>query len=197
MKRGRGPREHIAHMAARLMAEDGISDFSMAKRKAARQLGYPESAGLPANTEVEAALRDYQSIFQGEEQADRLHCLREEAVAFMRLLEEFNPYLIGSVLSGTAGRHSDINLHLYTDDQKAVEYFLIGRGLAYRSSARRFRFPDAVRTVPIFEVPAENAAVQIAVFSTDDLRLGPRDPVDGKAVRRAGIAAVEEMIGRG
>jgi len=32
-------REQLAHQAAKLMAEDGITDHAYAKRKAARQLG--------------------------------------------------------------------------------------------------------------------------------------------------------------
>jgi hypothetical protein len=35
-------RSRIATLAARLMAEDGISDLGLAKRKAARNLGLPE-----------------------------------------------------------------------------------------------------------------------------------------------------------
>ena len=34
-------------------------------------------------------------------------------------LERFNPYLTGSVLTGSAGKYADINLQLYTDNVKA------------------------------------------------------------------------------
>ena len=41
--RGRNDeRSRIAHLAARLMAEDGIEDYAIAKRKAARQAGIPD-----------------------------------------------------------------------------------------------------------------------------------------------------------
>jgi DNA-binding transcriptional regulator YbjK len=36
-------RWRIAALAARLLAEDGISELALAKRKAARRLGLPES----------------------------------------------------------------------------------------------------------------------------------------------------------
>ncbi len=36
-----GMRARIAATAARIMAEDGIEDFALAKRKAARRLGAP------------------------------------------------------------------------------------------------------------------------------------------------------------
>ena len=53
-------RGRIAHLAARLMAVDGIDDYALAKRKAARQAGAPETRNLPTNEEVEEALRIYQ-----------------------------------------------------------------------------------------------------------------------------------------
>ena len=56
-------RSRIAHLAARLMAEDGIEDYALAKRKAARQAGVPDTRELPANEEIDAALRAYQQIY--------------------------------------------------------------------------------------------------------------------------------------
>ena len=49
-------RERIAQLAARLMAADGVQDFALAKRKAARQLGANDTQNLPNNTEIEQVL---------------------------------------------------------------------------------------------------------------------------------------------
>jgi len=43
-------REQLAHQAAKLMAEGGITDHASAKRKAARQLGAADTQHLPATT---------------------------------------------------------------------------------------------------------------------------------------------------
>ena len=66
-----GARASIANAAARLMAEDGITDFHLAKKKAARQLGLPDHVAFPDNAEVEAELRIYQRLYrmQFEDQA--------------------------------------------------------------------------------------------------------------------------------
>ena len=61
-------RWRIAALGARLLAEDGISELALAKRKAARRLGLPESTLMPDDNEVEAELRSYQRLFQNEEQ---------------------------------------------------------------------------------------------------------------------------------
>src|SRR3954451_6169755 len=113
-------RQQIAAAAARLMAEDGIDDFGHAKRKAARQLGAAETAILPTNEEIEEQLRTYHSLYQAEEQQQRLKALRSQALAVMQLLEPYRPYLCGPVLKGIAGRYSDIDLQIFTDDAKGV-----------------------------------------------------------------------------
>src|SRR5262245_41183403 len=65
-------RARIAAAAARLMAEDGIDDFALAKRKAAKQLGALETQALPGNDEIEAELRAYLALYQADEHPQRV-----------------------------------------------------------------------------------------------------------------------------
>jgi hypothetical protein len=188
-------RTRIAQLAARLMAEDGIQDFALAKRKAARQLGAEDTHNLPTNAEIEEALRSYQSLYQGDEQAQRVGAMRQQACAVMRLLARFNPHLTGSVLQGTATRHSDINLMLFADSEKEVELFLLNSQLDYQRGEKRYRFGDSCRTVPVLTVRyGGEADVDLAIFSTDDIRASPRSPVDGRALARARLAEVEALL---
>ena len=99
-------RTRIAAAAARLMAEDGIDNFALAKRKAARQLGAADTESLPTNDEVESALRDYRALYQAEEHPERIAELRRVALDAMRALERFSPYLTGPVLKGIAGPYA-------------------------------------------------------------------------------------------
>ncbi|MDR2690062.1 MAG: hypothetical protein LBB76_09945 [Azoarcus sp.] len=124
-------RREIAALAARLMAEDGISDFGFAKRKAARQLGASEDDALPANTEIETELRAWQALYQGKEQASRLAAMRTAAAGLMRALARFRPYLCGSVLDGTAGRYAEIEIDLYPESAKDVEIFFLDAALDF------------------------------------------------------------------
>src|ERR1051326_3811278 len=88
-----GTRARIAAAAARIMAEDGIDDFALAKRKAARGLGAVDAHSLPGNDEIEEALRQYRALFQGTEQGERIAALRRIALDAMQELERFRPYL--------------------------------------------------------------------------------------------------------
>ena len=189
-------RETIAHLAARLMAEDGIQDYAAAKRKAARQIGAPDTQSLPGNDEIERALRAYQDIYQKDEQRQRLRVLRELALSMMKLFADFNPHLTGSVLSGTAARHADINLQLFTDNEKDLEHFLLNRKITYRRADRRFRVGDSYRSVPVFMLLGEDAAIDITVLTSSDLRNAPRGPAGGGLSERARIEQVEALLER-
>ena len=52
-------RQLIAQKAARMMAEEGISDYAFAKKKAGRQLGIVEMDCLPTNAEIEEEIKLY------------------------------------------------------------------------------------------------------------------------------------------
>lgn len=190
-------REMIAQAAARLIAEDGIQDYASAKRKAARQIGAPDSHSLPANSEVQQALRAYQELYQKDEQPARLRRLRQEALRAMQMLGNFNPHLTGSVLTGTATRHSDINLQLFTDSAKEVELFLLNHNTPYETGERRVRLGDELLQAPTFTLHGDEAEIRVSVFGTDDLRKAQKNPIDGKALDRARIKQVESLLESG
>jgi hypothetical protein len=182
-------RQHarIAGLAARLMADDGIADYSVAKRKAASILGLPVNARLPENAEVESGLRAHQRLFQEREQSERLAHLRQKAIDVMEIVRSFNPYLSGAVLDGTAGRGAEIDIQLFTDGAKAVEIFLLNRHIDYRHSVPRSERAEAVLTFDDQDGVAINLVVyarqdERIVFRTRDGRVRPRARID--AVRR-------------
>src|SRR6185436_14670016 len=132
-------RLRIAAAAARIMAEDGVDDFALAKRKAARLLGASERDGLPSNDEIEAELETYRSLYQAEEHPQRLAELRAGALAAMQALAAFRPYLTGPVLNGTAGPYAEIELQLFPESTKEVEIFLLERNIPFSTyESRRY-----------------------------------------------------------
>ena len=187
-------RSRIAHLAARLMAEDGIEDYATAKRKAARQAGAADTRELPTNEEIDAALRTHQMLYGGEAHLERLRELRTRAVAVMRDLERFNPYLTGSVLKGTAGKYADINVQLYTENEKGVELYLMQRGTGYRAGQRRLWIGEEVRTVPVFTVDDAGFEVELVVLALEDLRTPVRTTPEGKPLERARLQAVQALL---
>jgi len=188
-------RSRIAHLAARLMAEDGIEDYAHAKRKAARQAGLSDSRELPTNDEIAAALKLYQEIYHETEHRDRLRELRLRAVDAMRELEQFQPYLTGSVLSGNAGKYADINLQLFTDNEKAVELYLIDRDIRYKTAQARIYSGEEPLTVPVYTLEDDDGVeIELTVLSPRELRQPVKTSPEGKAIERAKLAAVEQLL---
>ncbi|MCB1963872.1 MAG: hypothetical protein KDF24_12035 [Rhodocyclaceae bacterium] len=144
-------RQEIAAVAARMMAEDGIQDFGFAKRKAARQLGATETDTLPTNLEVEAALREYQSIYQDDEHAERLFAMRSVAAEVLTLLAPFRAYLTGAVLDGTAGRYAEVDIEVYADSAKDVEIFFLNQNLRYEHREARKLAHDTPEAILVFD----------------------------------------------
>jgi hypothetical protein len=187
-------RAAIAAAAARIMAEGGIDNFALAKRKAARQLGATDKQALPGNDEIEAELRAYLELYQAEEHPDRIRELRRIALAVMHELKEFTPYLTGPVLKGIAGPYSDIELQLFPDSGKDVEIFLLNRNIAFTSAeARRFS-GDRARSVTVLELDWEGAPVKLSLFDSRDERIALKTTQEGRVMDRAGIPEVSAML---
>jgi len=187
-------RRHIAYIAARMMAEDGIADYATAKQKAARQAGLADAALLPDNHEIEDALREYQELYLKDEQPAQLRLLREIAVKVMRDFAEFRPVLVGSVLNGTAGQFSDVNLQLFTDDPKALTIFLINRRYRFEEGTKRVQRGGRFEEVPQVELEVEGVPVNLTVLDLDDERVLPRSGGQSDAALRARLPEVEALL---
>jgi hypothetical protein len=185
---------HIAAAAARIMAEEGIDDFALAKRKAARRLGAADGEALPANDEIEAELRDYLALYQAEEHPERIGELRRIALEAMREFERFSPYLTGPVLAGLAGPYAQIELQLFPESSKEVELFLLDRGINYEATDERRYTGDRARAVALIATDWQGVPLRLSVFDPRDERAAMKTTQAGKVTARAGIAEVRALV---
>jgi len=181
-------RSSIASAAARLIAEDGITDYAFAKRKAARNLGLPETVAMPDNAEVEEELRVYQRLFQGSEQNERVARLRHHAAKLMAMLDDYAPYLTGSVLEGTAGRYAEIDIQLFADSAKEVEIFLLNRQIAYEH-----REPRNDRAEAVLAIDLGDATANLVIYLPREERVTLRTR-DGRVRERVRLPALEALL---
>jgi hypothetical protein len=196
-------RQLIAQSAARMMAEDGISDYAYAKKKAGRQVGSVDSDVLPSNAEIEEELKLYNALFLSDEQPENLRDLRKNALFTMQLLERFNPYLTGSVLDGTAGLGSETHIHLFADSLKDVEMFLLNQDIPFQTNEKTYRVMndgkrdkkgDARKKVPVFSLEMSTGMIKLSVFEVDEIRVPTKRAADGSNAERANIADLEALL---
>jgi hypothetical protein len=186
-------RERIAYFAARLMAVDGIEDYALAKRKAARQAGVPDTRQLPNNDEIDAALSLYRKLYQQEHPA-QLRELRQLALEVMNELARFNPYLTGSVLTGNAGRYAAINLQLFTENVKSVGHYLFDRDINFRSGEIRIYAGDMPLAAPVLSFNRNGIDIHLTLLLPRELRCQLKASVEGKPIERARREAVEALL---
>jgi len=186
-----------------MMAEDGISDYAYAKKKAGRQLGALENSSLPSNAEVEEELKLYNALFLGEEQPENLRDLRKNALFTMQILEKFNPHLTGAVLDGTAGLLAETHIHLFADSIKEVEMFLLNQQIPFDVNEKSYRVMndgkrdkkgDQRKTVPVFTLEMDTGLIKLSVFEVDDIRVPTKRATDGTNAGRVGIEALKALI---
>lgn len=186
-------RERIVQEAARVMAEEGVNDYQLAKRKAATHLGASGTRHLPQNREIQAALVAYQELFGGPARQEHLADLLVTAVDAMEFFERFRPRLVGALLDGTAGEHSDVHLHVFADTPEDIVLFLMDHDIPFDSDERRVRFDEAYAFQPVYRFVAGRIPVELTVFDERALKHPPRSRVDGQPMRRAAVTEVREM----
>jgi hypothetical protein len=183
-------RARIAQVAAKLIAEHGIADWSLAKRKAARQLMLPDRTPLPGDDEIESALGDYHALFGGTAHAAQLRAQRGEALRWIQRLAQFEPSLVGGVAAGWATAHSDIHLDLVAAGAKAVELALLNAGIAYRMMNAAEDGPQRIH------IDTAAGSVRLTVRSPEEARQRPRRDRHGAAVARLYAADLEALLAR-
>jgi hypothetical protein len=182
-------RTRIAQAAARLIAEHGLADWSLAKRKAARQLMLPERTPLPGDDEIEAALVDYHALFGGDAHVAALRAQREEALRWMRRLAQFEPALVGGVAAGWATVHSDIQLDLVAANAKSVELALLSAGVAYRTMNADDDGPQRIH------VDTHAGGVRLSVRTPEEARQRPRRDRHGANIARVTAEELAALLG--
>ena len=185
----------VAQEAARIVVNQGIRDYGVAKKKAAERLGLRNHRSLPGNLEIEQAVSEHLQLFSGDTHTDWLQTLRSAALSAMEMLSSFSPRLVGPVLTGTADPHSAVNLHVFADNPEVVALALDGNGISYRPYERRLKSRrDQADTYAGFEFHFGEATIQSTVFPVDGIRQAPISPVDGKPMKRADESAVRSLL---
>lgn len=181
-------RARVADLAARYVVEHGVTDWWLAKRKAARQLMLDARGPLPGDDELEAAIVAHHALFGGAAHAATLERQRCEALRWMRDLAAFEPQLTGAVAAGWASAHSDIRIELVADDSKSVELALINHGVAYRAA------PNAEHAAAELYIDTPVGGVRLVVRTPAMARQRPRRDRQGREAPRLDASALLGLL---
>lgn len=191
-------RRVLAQETARIIVDQGVRDYRIAKIKAAERLGLSTRGALPGNAEIEQAVSEHLLLFSGDSHAQLLQHLREAALAAMVLLAAFTPRLVGPVLAGTADENSVVNLHLFSDSPESIAMFLDAENIPSQLYERRLKMRPgrSVRAEGFAGYAFAHAgeAIEATVFPVDGIRQAPISPIDGKPMRRLDEKGVRALL---
>lgn len=191
-------RQLLAQESARIIIDQGLRDYGVAKSKAAERLGLNNRGALPGNAEIEQALAEHLQLFRGDSHPGLIQRLRVTAMQAMQLLADYSPRLVGPVLAGTADENSAINLHVFADSSEEIALYLDDQGLACQLYERRLKSRRGRNVRPNvypgyrFTYAAET--VEATVFPVDGIRQAPISPIDGKPMSRLNAKALQALL---
>jgi hypothetical protein len=190
-------RQAIALEAARLMYERVESEYYTAKRKAAKRLCRrgvkPED--LPSNAEIREQIQVFARIHEGDRRTEHLREMRLEALRLMRLLRAFRPRLIGSVMTGHVRKGSDIDLHVFSDSAGLITDLLESEGYQFDVERKQIvKFAEARVFTHIHVYDRFN--FELTVYAEDKAHYVFKSSITGKAIERASIHELEELLRR-
>jgi hypothetical protein len=188
-------RQRLAEEAARIILEEGVRDYGLAKRKAADHLGVDARRELPANTEVENAVVERSRLFATQATRSEYRDRLKAAALVMERLAALEPRLVGPLLLGVLEPQPVINLHGFAETVEEVIIDLGDRGIPCRTGERHYRGGGVGVRAPFlsFRGP-EGMEIELTVFPADGIRQAPPSPIDGRPMRRLNLAGVRELL---
>jgi predicted HD phosphohydrolase len=190
-------RRQIAWEAACLMYHRQESEYFRAKQKAARRIcrSWVKPADLPSNAEIRDEIQALARMYEGDNRTDDLREMRLEALWMMRLLARFRPRLIGSVMTGHVRKGSDIDLHVFADKVEHVTSALDEHGYVYDVERKRVRKQGEEHVFTHIHV-RDRFPFELTIYASDKAHYVFKSSITGKAIERASLAELEQLIAR-
>jgi|TARA_B110000971_G_scaffold214103_1_gene245776 hypothetical protein len=165
----------IANRAAEIIMEEGITDYHFAKKKAAKYLGYQSSDFLPSNDEIDEALKEYQKIYQTDIDTLLIDKIKSEALKTMELFKNFNPHLVGQLIDGLIPKYPVLQINLYTDNMKEIEYLLLNNSIEFnlkdKNISEKRTKKKSLRNIPIIKIEGPCFPIELKILDEHDFKL--------------------------
>lgn len=190
----RKEKRRVAEQAARFIVEGAEAEYLHAKERAISMLGLSNSSHLPSNKRIRECIALLTTSQLGHEEVKRrVKEMRQIALELMQVIEDADPFLIGSTLSGEIHMGSDIDLHAYSDHHSSLLNQLTDLGyedidveLVDNRKGRFVHLRWYERDYPV--------EITVYPWSWRDIPLF--SSVTGKPMKRADIDAVRAILKR-
>jgi len=188
-------KDMIAQESARIIAEQGIENFSVAKAKAAKILNAEKKGCLPNNSEVEKKLFQHFEIFHHKSHSNLIYSMRSTALIIMQLFNNYRPFLVGSVANETASKSSIINIHLTSDNSEEIIHVLEKYKIFYRSHERQLKINQKINKKFMgLKFNYQDTNIELTIFSYKESKHAPISRIDNKPMKRIKLKKLEKLL---
>jgi len=160
----------IASKAAELISQEGIRDYHFAKKKAAKYLGFSEKEILPSNYEIDKELILFKNLYQKVDY-DLVRNLKKEALKIMILFERYKPFISNQFLEGIITKYPIIEINLFTDDIKEIEYILLNQNIHFEIIDVNIHKKNTLKTLSIYKIDGYEFPIELKIFDTNELKI--------------------------
>ncbi|MBK9140962.1 MAG: hypothetical protein IPM23_00600 [Candidatus Melainabacteria bacterium] len=182
----------VAEEAARLLIDGVETEYLHAKERALMILGLPSQTRLPSNRKIrENMARLTRSELGEEEIARRLQIMREIAAEIMEIIADYDPFLIGSSLTGDIRESSDIDLHAYCDGFEELKELLATCGF---EDVEEELVENRKGTFVHLRWLERGIPVEITIYPWSWRDLVPLSSITGKPMKRADLKQVRAIL---
>jgi hypothetical protein len=188
----RHTQRRFAEEAARFMAEGSEDEYLQAKERAMMMLGLSSQTRLPSNKKIRGWVRRITADELGIDELNRrVKEMREIALSIMTAIEECDPFLIGSTLSGEIRTTSDIDMHAYCDNFEEIVSRLGEWGY---DGIEPELVENRKGSFVHLKWLEQNYPVEITVYKWCDRDVVQMSSVTGRPMKRADIYAVHQLL---
>ena len=171
----------IASKAAELISQEGIRDYHFAKKKAAKYLGFSDKEILPSNYEIDKELILFKNLYQKVDQ-DLVQNLKKEALKIMILFERYKPFISSQFLEGIITKYPIIEINLFTDDIKEIEYILLNQNIHFEIIDVNIHKKNAAKTLSIYKIDGYEFPIELKIFDTNELKIQNKQILKGRGL---------------
>jgi predicted nucleotidyltransferase len=186
-------RRRVAKEAATLLYFGIEKEYKQAKMRAAKTLGVHL---MPSNIEVAMELDKIANENEGATRMERLVKMRREALNLMKILEEYNPILVGSVWRGTIYRESDIDIIAYHNEPQKIPKLLEKKGFkifesGWTAITKKGKLKKSYHI--ILELPNGEKA-EVTIRGVEELGVKERCEIYGDIISGLNIQELERVL---
>ncbi|MBZ0188679.1 MAG: hypothetical protein K8F91_20705 [Candidatus Obscuribacterales bacterium] len=184
----------VAEEAARLMIDGIETEYLQAKERAVLMLGLSSQTRLPSNRKVRECIAQLTRLSLGADEVERrLNLMREIACRIMAVIDDYDPHLIGSTLSGDIRDNSDVDLHAYCDEHDLLVELLFDEGF---ESVETEVVENQKGSFTHLRWMEENIPVEITVYPWSWKEITLYSSVTNKPMKRASFGQVQALLKR-